>query len=489
MAKKIKLEKEVNEDKIERKLAIDKFLTEKHSIWTEWWKNHDLFKKILFTLFIITIFLAIGTITIPGINLTNTDKLGQGDFFGILNLVGGGGLRRFSIVALGIGPFISSSLVLMILQTKAFPAIHRLSQSGPQGRIKINFITYGITFAFAIIQALLITKALVNPTTGFGITFDPKLTKLLGPKGTVAYQYFILPMILVAGSFLSLFLSEQITNKGVGNGTSIMIFVGIASALIPTFRQAFEYYMPSIKQSNLVLKEIINYSVYILSYLLTIFIIVIFTIAERHIPIQQVGAGLSKDEKELSFLPIKANPAGIMSVIFAMMVLSVPTMIANLFDPNTSKFHQWVYANFQLTQPLGFFLFILITFGLTILMGIQQSRIDKISEDFAKNSSFIPGVRPGEQTETYLLNIVLRLSFFSTGYLIFLGALQFVQQMFGMPPGIAFGGTSVMILVSTAYETVQQIKARYKSQELARKRRKIRELKEMYGEEEEDLIW
>ncbi|TPR53664.1 preprotein translocase subunit SecY [Metamycoplasma neophronis] len=489
MAKKTKLEKDVEAERVERKIAIDKFFNDKRNTWNEWWKNHDLLKKIIFTLFIITLFLAAGTLTIPGVNLANPDKLTQGDFFGILNLVGGGGLRQFSIVALGIGPFISSSLVMMILQTKAFPAIHRLSQSGPQGRIKINFITYGVTFVFAVIQALLITKALINPRQGFGITFSPELVKMLGPKGTLAYEYFILPMILVAGSFFTLFLSEQITNKGVGNGTSLIIFVGIASALIPTFKHAFEFYMPSAAQNNIVLQEVVNYCVYILAYLLTIFIVVIFTIAERHIPIQQVGAGLSKNEKELSYLPIKANPAGLMSIIFAMMVLSVPTMIANMMDPNTSKFYVWVYANLQFTQPLGFFLFVIITFGLTILLGIQQSKIDKISEDFAKSSTFIPGVRPGEQTENYLLNIVLRLSFFSSGYLIILGILQFVQQMFGMPASIAFGGTSIMILVSTAYETVQQIKARYKSQELARKRRMIRELKEMYGEEEEDLIW
>ncbi|WP_027122877.1 preprotein translocase subunit SecY [Metamycoplasma spumans] len=489
MAKKTKLEKEVEAERIERKLAIDKFFSDKRNTWNDWWKNHDLFKKILFTLFIITLFLAAGTLTIPGVNLANPEKLTQGDFFGILNLVGGGGLRQFSIVALGIGPFISSSLVMMILQTKAFPAIHRLSQSGPQGRIKINFITYGATFVFAVIQALLITQALINPRQGFGIRFSPELTQMLGEKGTKAYQYFILPMILVAGSFFTLFLSEQITNKGVGNGTSLIIFVGIASALIPTFKHAFEFYMPSAAQNNIVLQEVINYCVYILAYLLTIFIVVIFTIAERHIPIQQVGAGLSKNEKELSYLPIKANPAGLMSIIFAMMILSVPTMIANMTDPNTSKYYQWVYANLQFTQPLGFFLFVIITFGLTILLGIQQSKIDKISEDFAKSSTFIPGIRPGEQTENYLLNVVLRLSFFSSGYLIILGILQFVQQMFGMPASIAFGGTSIIILVSTAYETVQQIKARYKSQELARKRRMIRELKEMYGEEEEDLIW
>ncbi|WP_245979631.1 preprotein translocase subunit SecY [Mycoplasma struthionis] len=472
MAKK-QLEKELKNAKIERKIALDKFLNSRKGAWSDWWKNHDLFKKIIFTLFIMTLFLAAGTLTIPGVNLANPDRLSQGDFFGILNLVGGGGLRQFSIVALGIGPFISSSLVMMILQTKAFPAIYRLSQSGPQGRIKINFITYLATLVFAIVQALLITIALINPRQGFGITFSPALLKVLGPSGQKVYQYFILPMILVAGSFFSLFLSEQITNKGVGNGTSVMIFVGIASGLIPSFKSAFQYYIPSAKQTNLVLQEIINYAVYILVYLLTIFIVVIFTIAERRIPIQQVGAGLSKNAEELSYLPLKANPAGIMSVIFSMMILGVPTMIANMLNPNTSRYYQWVYANLQFTQPLGFFLFILITFGLTILMGIQQSKIDKISEDFAKSSTYIPGIRPGEQTETYLLNVVLRLSFFSSGFLIVLGSLQFVQQMIGMPASIAFGGTTVMILVSTAYETIQQIKARYKSQELARKEEQL----------------
>ncbi|SYV89837.1 preprotein translocase subunit SecY, partial [Metamycoplasma alkalescens] len=128
----------------------------------------------------------------------------------------------------------------------------------------------------------------------------------------------------------------------MGNGTSLIIFVGIASSLIPTFRQAFEYYMPSVKNNNaIILKETLNFVVYLLAYLLVIFIVTFFSLAERRIPIQQVGAGLSKTEKELSYLPIKANPAGIMSVIFSMMILSLPTMIASLFNPDTSRYYQW----------------------------------------------------------------------------------------------------------------------------------------------------
>ncbi|MDC8915908.1 preprotein translocase subunit SecY [Metamycoplasma hyosynoviae] len=483
----IKEEQEI--EKIDRRISINKFISEKTRSWKDWWANHSLFKKILFTIFILTIFIVAGTITIPGVDLKNKDKISSdGDFVSILNLVGGGGLRNFSIVALGISPFISASLVMMILQTKAFPAIHRLSQSGPQGRIKINYITYAFTIIFSIIQSLLITRALVGAQQGFGIKFNSSVTQLFGSKGNTIYGYVILPIILIGGSFFALFLSEQITNKGVGNGTSLLIFVGIGTNLIPTFRHAFEFFVPSASKNSIILKEIINFAVYLLGYLLTILIVIIFTIAERRIPIQQVGAGLAKTEKELSFLPIKANPAGIMSVIFSLMVLSVPTMIANLTD-TSSQYYYWVYAHLQVTKPLGFILFILITFGLTILLGIQQSRIDKISEDFTKSSTYIPGIKPGEETEDYLLDVVLRLSFFSSIYLIILGAMQYVQQMMGMPAQIAFGGTTVMILVSTAYETIEQIKARYKSQELARKRRQIRELKEVYREEEEDLIW
>lgn len=160
-----------DEEKLDRSLSLNKSSIERRSAWNEWWQNHQLFKKILFTLLILTIFIIAGTITIPGIKLQNKDKINsEGDFITILNLVGGGGLRNFSIVALGIGPFISASLVMMILQTKAFPSIHRLSQSGPQGIVKINFITYFLTIVFSIIQSLLITRALVNAKSGFELS-------------------------------------------------------------------------------------------------------------------------------------------------------------------------------------------------------------------------------------------------------------------------------------------------------------------------------
>ncbi|MBU4691345.1 preprotein translocase subunit SecY [Mycoplasma zalophi] len=463
-----------------KKLSFDSRFVKFKNSYNDFWKNHDLIKKVIFTIFLLTIFVAAGTITIPGIHLVNQDKLNGGDFLGILNLVGGGGLRNFSVVALGISPFITASLIMMILQTKIFPPIYRLSQSGPQGRIKINIITRFATLIFAIIQAIVLTKALKNPKTGFGI-------RIISELDTNTYAYFILPLILIAGSLFALFLGELITNKGVGNGTSLIIFAGIASNLIPTFKNAFEFLVTSSKTESLVFKELINFSVYLISYSLVIFVVGYFYLAERHIPIQQVGAGLSKNEKELSYLPLKANPAGIMSVIFSLMVLSLPTMIAGLFNPATSSYYNWIYTNFQMTQPVGFFLFIVITFAFTLLMGLQQSKIDKISEDFAKSSTFIPGIRPGEQTEDYLITKILNLSYFSSIYLIIIGAMRYVEEMLHLPANIAFGGTGLMILVSVTIETLQQVQARYKTQELSRKRKKI--LHSLENGEEGDLLW
>ncbi|QJG67128.1 preprotein translocase subunit SecY [Mycoplasma phocoenae] len=471
-----------NKDKKQKmwKMSFDSKFVKFQNSYNDFWKNHELIKKTIFTIVLLTIFVAAGTITIPGIHLVNQDSLNSGDFLGILNLVGGGGLRNFSIVALGISPFITASLIMMILQTKLFPPIYRLSQAGPQGRVKINIITRFLTLIFAITQSIVLTKALKNPTTGFGIRIIPELD-------TNWYAYFLLPLILIAGSLFALFIGEHITNKGVGNGTSLLIFAGIASSLIPTFKSAFLFFIPSLNGDSLILKEILNFGVYLFGYLLVIFIVGYFYLAERRIPIQQVGAGLSKNEKELSYLPLKANPAGIMSVIFSLMFLSLPTMIAGLFNPATSSYYQWVYTHFQMTQAVGFWCFVVVTFFFTILMGLQQSKIDKISEDFAKNSTFIPGIRPGEQTEDYLIIKILNLSLFSSVYLILIGSMRYVEQMFGLPANIGYGGTGLMILVSVCIETLQQIQARLKTQELSRKRKKIL-YSQIHGEEG-DLLW
>lgn len=431
------------------------------NFFSSFFKEKVLVKKVLYTIGLLLIFIVGGTITIPGVNL-NSGGGESSAFFSIFNIVGGGGLTNFSLLALGISPFITSSLIMMIAQTKIFPPIYRLSQSGPQGRIKINIITRMLTFVIAIVQSIVLIQTLTSyETTSFVRILDQSAT----------FKWFILPLILIAGSMFAMFLGEQITNNGVGNGTSLIIFTGIIIGLPARFIQAYQFLSGGESLNNVT--AALSFSVYIVAYLVILFIVMLVYQAERHIPIQQTGAGLTKKTKEIAYLPIKVNQAGVMPLIFSLIVISTPAMITGLLDPYTSHARFWVENNLSPNKPIGFALFIVVNFAFSILMGLQQSRVDKITEDFEKNSTFIPGIRPGEQTEDYLISVVLRLSFFSAIYLTTIGALQYVQQMAGMPQQIVFAGTSMIILVSTSVETISQFKARLESNRLANQRKNV----------------
>ncbi|MGZ9800483.1 preprotein translocase subunit SecY [Mycoplasma sp. AC1221] len=434
--------------------------------WRKFWENKNLSKKIIFTIIMLTVFVFGTTITAPFIRIADPSQLSNNAFLNTLNLIGGGGLRQFSIFALGISPFINASLIMMILQSKFVPPIYKLSQSGPQGRKKINVITRFVTLAIAYPQAVFLTRALSSGSPS-SVFISITGTQYFSENALV---YFIIPMILVSASLLALFISEQITNKGVGNGTSLLIFTGIAARLPRQFHTAILYYIGDLAESG-IMKGIISFISYLLVYILTIVIIAIVYVSERHVPIQQVGAGRSKSRKEMGKLPIKANPGGIMPIIFAMLVLSFPTMIANVL-PQHSAAKFWINTNLQFTQPIGFTLLIVIVLVFSVLMGIQQSKVDKIAEDFTKNSTFIPGVRPGEETQDYLVAIVFRLSVFSSLYLVIIGSMQFIAIMAHiLPQAIAFGGTGLMILVSTSLETLGQLKARRMSNKLSKAKR------------------
>ncbi|WP_027121093.1 preprotein translocase subunit SecY [Mycoplasma leonicaptivi] len=445
---------------------LSKFFLKFSNYWKSFWSTKELLKKGIYTSFLLFVFILGTTITSPFIKVADISQFTNNSFLNTLNLIGGGGLRQFSLFALGISPFINASLIMMILQSKLFPPIHKLSQSGPQGRRKINIITRFLTFFIAYPQAIFLTRSL---SSGGANSFIQILESNYFSNNTIVL--FIIPMILVASSLFALWISEEITNKGIGNGTSLLIFVGIATRIPFQFQAAFNYYVGDISKNNII-SNIVNFSTYVLAYITVLLIISIVYLAERHIPIQQVGAGRSKSKKEISKLPIKANPAGIMPIIFAMMVLSFPTMIANLL-PETNPSKQWINQNMQFTSVVGFSLLVTIVFVFSLIMGIQQSKVDKVAEDFTKNTTFIPGIRPGEDTQDYLIAVVFRLSIFSAFYLLLLGSMQFVQIMTNLlPSSIAFGGTSLMILVSTSLETLSQFKTRLKSNKLAKAKKK-----------------
>ncbi|MGP1451257.1 MAG: preprotein translocase subunit SecY [Metamycoplasmataceae bacterium] len=433
--------------------------------WRKFWETKEITKKLIYTICLLSLYLIATTIISPFVKIASNQSIQSDTFLNTLNLVGGGGLKNFSLMALGLGPFINASLIMSLLQTRLFPPIQKLSQSGPQGRRKINVITRILTFIIAIPQAIFLTTSLKSGKNPFIELI--KIEKYHISENLIAY--FILPMILIGGSLFALFIAEQITDKGLGNGTSLIIFVGIAFQLPDQFRGAFEEYI-DIKNANTYFIGSLKFLTYLFSYLLLIFVISFIYNSERHIPIQQIGAGRSRNITEMGKLPIKVNPGGIMPIIFASMILSFPLMIARLLPDSNAKTWMETYLSFK--HWVGLTLLVIVTFFFSFVMGIQQSRVDKIAEDFTKNSTFIPGIRPGEETEDYLIGVVLRLSAFSGIWLVILGSIQSLQIMTGiLPERIAFGGTGMMILVSVSLETIQQFKARLKTNRLAKQKR------------------
>ena len=437
--------------------------------------DKPLLKKIFYTLMLILIFRIAATITIPGIHVDKNEfNTKPGSLIGIMDMMGGGALRNFSIVALGISPYITASIIMQLLQSEVFPPLYRLSQSGPAGKRKINVITRSLTLVFAFIQAVTIIQSLSH-----GIKLIPSLDHAW-------FKFFVLPVILIAGSMFTLFLGEQITNNGVGNGTSLIIFSGIAANMPGKFRNA---YLELVGTSNAsaAFTGIINFILYVGVFLLMIFIIGYFYKAERHVPIQQTGSGLTTDVKQMSRLPIKLNPAGVMPVIFALTITMIPLTVAQFLDHKDLVRH-WMEAHLTLTSPLGLGIFVFVIFLFTVVMSLVTFNPARVADNFKKNGTFIPGIRPGEETENYLTGIIVRLAIFSSIYLSVISALQYIEQIMGLSRGITFSGTSLIIMVSVAIETTSQLKAR--NQTIKISKAKTRSIKKTDNEEStKGLLW
>ena len=442
-------------------------------------KDRELLRKILYTLLLILIFRIAATITIPGVKIEKNLAQDSGSLIGVLDMMGGGALRQFSIVALGITPYITSSIIMQMLQSEVFPPLYRLSRSGPQGKRKINIITRIVTFFFAYLQAITI----IQQVTGNG------LVSFSNGLDTILFKFFGLPAVLIAGSMFALFLGEQITEKGVGNGTSLIIFSGIAAGLPAKFRNAYLEIAGGQDASGTFI-GVVNFILYLLVFLILIYVIGYLYKAERHVPTQQTGSGLTTDVRQMSKLPIKINPAGVMPVIFALTIATIPLTVASFMNhQNLTK--QWIEANMKLTDPLGLGILVVIIFLFTIVMSLVIFAPFKVADQFKKNGTFIPGIRPGDETEEYLTGVVTRLSIFSAFYLSVISSIAYIEQIIGLSRSITFSGTSLIIMVSVAVETLGQLRARERSTRISRA--KIKTISSNKSDKEEDkvkgLLW
>ncbi|BDV03575.1 MAG: protein translocase subunit SecY [Candidatus Hepatoplasma scabrum] len=409
--------------------------------------NQKILKRILITLIFILLFRLGTLITIPGVTLTDQDFAGNtnSQFLALLNIIGGGGLLTFSIFALGVTPYITASIIIQLLSTDVIPYLTRLNKQGEKGRIKLEKITRIVTIFIAIIQAFAIVLAMNS--SGYieqGTLFDSEWAMVL-----------FAVLIMVTGSMVSIWIADQITMKGVGNGTSLLIATGIVARIPYKFENIWGTF---INDDSFVFTGFVLVLFYLIIALMFVFLLSFFEISERRIPIQQTGKGLNLNDENQTYLPLKINPAGVVPVIFASAIITLPPTIAQFFPD--SSFKEWVIINFSLTSALGLTLYGLLIIAFTYFYSQININPEETAKNFQKSSTFIVGVKPGKETETYLTKTVNSVATYGAFLLAFIAILPFILTFFGVSQSAALGGTGLIILVSVGIDTTDQIKSR-----------------------------
>ena len=390
--------------------------------------NKDLRKRILFTLGALLIFI-IGTgVPVPG--TTNiTKNLG---FLELINAMGGGSLKNFSIFALGVSPYITASIIVQLLQMDIIPYFSELSKEGPVGRRKLNQITRYMGIIFAFIE-------------GYAFSFA-----FLGSSS--AFEYLYVATILTAGTAFCLWLGDQITQKGIGNGVSLMIMAGIIATLPTMFQTAFT----SLVVPNDLTMGIIKFAIFVILYFVIIIGVVYVQEAERRIPLQYANKTTGSYGSEQSFLPIKLNTASVIPVIFASSLLAIPATIANFV--NKEGFTNFVSNYLDYSKPVGFILYIVLIFFFGYFYTFLQLRPEDVADNLNKNGGYIPGVRPGKETEEYVSHTLSRITIVGTILLIILAIIPIIfTSVTKLPSSISIGGTGLLIVVGVALETYKQL--------------------------------
>lgn len=401
--------------------------------------------KIFFTIFIIFVFRVGTSITVPGVNAKSLEALSELSFLNMLSLVSGNAMKNFSVFALGVSPYITASIVVQLLQMDIVPKFVEWGKQGEVGRRKLNQATRYISLVLAFIQS-------IGITAGFHTLSSAKLV------ATPNWQtYLLIGALLTTGSMIVTWLGEQITDKGYGNGVSMIIFSGIVSAIPGMIKGIYEDYFVNVP-SDRIPSSTVFVSILVVAVLVIIYFTTYVQQAEYKIPIQYTKR--AQGAPSSSYLPLKVNPAGVIPVIFASSITAAPAAILQ-FLRSTGHDGQWlriVQDLFATTTPSGIamyaFLIILFTFFYTFV----QINPEKTAENLQKSGAYIHGVRPGKGTEEYMSKLLRRLAAIGSLFLGFIAILPIVaKDLFGLSDAVALGGTSLLIIISTGIEGMKQL--------------------------------
>ena len=407
--------------------------------------------KIFFTLAMLVIF-KIGTyIPAPGVNpeAFNHPQGSQGATE-LLNTFGGGALKRFSIFAMGIMPYITASIVMQLLQMDIVPKFSEWAKQGEMGRRKINNVTRYFAIILAFIQSI-----------GMAFQFNNYLGgKLIMDKSIMSY--LLIAVVLTAGTAFLIWLGDQITQFGVGNGISLIIFAGILSTLPSSIEQFGQSLFVGQDDTSLAWLKIAGLIVALI--LLTVGAIFVLE-AKRKIPIQYAKKqSTQRLGTQATYLPLKVNSAGVIPVIFAMAFFLLPRTLT-LFFPK-AEWAQNIADTANPSSNIGMIVYIVLIIAFAYFYAFVQVNPEKMADNLKKQGSYVPGIRPGEQTKKYITKVLYRLTFVGSIFLAVIAILPIIATKFmGLPQSIQIGGTSLLIVIGVAIETMKTLEAQVTQKE------------------------
>ncbi|MCL2676359.1 MAG: preprotein translocase subunit SecY [Streptococcaceae bacterium] len=404
---------------------------------------------ILFTLLILFVF-RLGThITVPGINVENLNKLGDMPFFSMMNLMSGNAMKSYSLFALGVTPYITASIIVQLLQMDIVPKFVEWSKQGDVGRRKLNQATRYFTLILSMLQSIGITAGF-QAMSGSGIVNNPNVQ-----------TYIMIAVLLTTGSLVVCWLGELINAKGFGSGISMLIFAGIISSIPSSIYSIYNTYFVNVRPDQLPTSYAIVGGLIVASVLI-MYLVTWFMGAIRKIPIQYTK--LTQGAPASSYLPFSVNPAGVIPIIFAGALVTVPATVIQFIQHSKGSSAGWLNTlqnalNTKTWTGLVFYALLITLFS--FFYAFVNINPEKLSENLQKQGGYIPSVRPGKPTEKYVSGILIRLSTVGSIFLTIVTLSPIIaSNLFGLPQIISLGGTSLMIVVQVAVAASRQLEGR-----------------------------
>lgn len=411
------------------------------------WRVEDLRNRILFTLLVLIIYRIGSFVPVPGVDKTVLEQTNQqgSELFGLLNTFSGGALHQFSIFALGIVPYITSSIIVQLLSMDVVPKLAEWAKQGEHGKKKSAQLTRYGTIVLGLIQSFAMA-------IGFNRLYGTQMI----PNATFV-DYVLVAIVLTAGTAFLMWLGEQITEKGIGNGISILIFAGII-ANIPMYIRTTA--SSNFIQDGQVFMNTLKTIIILIVIVAVIMGVIYIQQAIRKIPVQYAKrvVGNKMYGGQNTHIPLKINAAGVIPVIFAVSLLQFPTIIASFWS--THAWAQWIQTNLRYDYPLGMVLYVLMIIGFTFFYTFVQMNPNQMADNMKKNGGYIPGIRPGKATEKYLTRVMSRLTMTGAIFLAVISLLPIgLGTLAGLPSSVKIGGTSLLIVVGVALDTMKTIES------------------------------